>query len=1365
MEEVREKNEEIVLTGMLAEFKKALQDEISKIEKSGQSSTLLKNGKRIEGNGSDFWYKFLVEYLPAIPADAPCKLIIGTSQYSVTVIGCDENEVIISSSNEINGSLANARLENGSTVLMERLIKRIEDNSTKTNTAGRRIFSMDGDAAPSFDVIEPDLPIPHMDKMTANQQDAVVSALQNNITYIWGPPGTGKTSVIGEIINALYALNRSVLVVSHTNTAVDGAIQKVEKLRTAEGVCPVLRLGTPQKELSEEVLLESHIRRLGEELFARLEELKTIKNLKNERLSVIDFILQKAAWVSESQLSRIQKEIESLESYIVLRDEALLEYEKASAELKKIKVENPDIEKLSGFKSKKETLYAQVIEASEKEKEIKQSIETSKKNIETAEEELAKFRVYEGLTRQINEIMPESFLLDRINEQDAAVADLTKQKEQCEADKKEKDDIIAQGRKNSITLLLSKKAVQQAEAALPILSQKIEDFKTKIEIASKTRDDYYQKLISRKSLLQQREEVNPSKTEEYWKKLQEESISYLESSQISLIELQAVQNKLNDELAECNKQIERLQPLNAMMFKLISAASAKKKKYTEADENLNSHKVLCEDLLGEEIKRCNQLDIEVISSTIQEKYTEINVHYLAIKDEVAGEQVELLKEEINALRAELTDIHNEIKSISEKINELEKEAIMQARIVGSTLAKSYLSDVMQEIKFDTVILDEASMASIPALWCTSYLADRNIIIVGDFLQLPPIVMADTAMAKKWLGRDIFAASGMQERAKNKKTKPANFIMLNDQFRMEKEIADIANLYYGGYGGLKSDDNLPERVVNRTKFYNWFPGDRKRSVEIVDTSSLHAWVTSIPQGKGHSRLNCFSAALDVEMAFTWLADDVKTMQESGVPVKEPKVLIIAPYKPHVEKVKQLVEFEYKQRNLPENANLIACGTIHSFQGNEADIVIFDLVLDEPHWKANLFISTDEATTTMDKLFNVAVTRAKFKLFVVGNIAYCRKRAINNSLSKLLDHLIDAQHFPITDAKEAYPKLLVSRNHQFVSDDVINRRHIICREEDFYDFFLRDIRDFKTRLIIYSPFMTKQRLSILLPFFRDAITAGKRIYVVTKAFEDRGRRELNLYREMEAELKTLGVEIIHKKGMHEKLIFVDDSAVWMGSLNALSFSGETGEVMHRHCDRELTVEYEKIYDIPLIDNTIQQSEEMRCPICGAEMELSEGNNGVYWRCVNGDYKRSMDQPYPYDGVMRCFCGGEYCFAMKKQPRWVCQNDSKHYIIMRSSDLNLPKMEAKIPSKKELLEVTKYFAEINAKDGDGSRKSDAVVSSAKKVPKISSKAKPKSSSKSDKSNRSKKENRSGKKPTNNGQLSLFDFGIADDDSDGAK
>ena len=91
----------------------------------------------------------------------------------------------------------------------------------------------------------------------------------------------------------------------------------------------------------------------------------------------------------------------------------------------------------------------------------------------------------------------------------------------------------------------------------------------------------------------------------------------------------------------------------------------------------------------------------------------------------------------------------------------------------------------------------------------------------------------------------------------------------------------------------------------------------------------------------------------------------------------------------------------------------------------------------------------------------------------------------------------------------------------------------------------------------------------------------------------------------------------------------------------------------------------------------------------------DGGIYWQCINKDYSRSADQPYPKDGILRCHCGAEYAFAMKKEPRWVCTANSRHYQKMRESDLKLEKMRALIP-KKELKAVEKYFDSYRKEHG---------------------------------------------------------------------
>lgn len=477
------------------------------------------------------------------------------------------------------------------------------------------------------------------------------------------------------------------------------------------------------------------------------------------------------------------------------------------------------------------------------------------------------------------------------------------------------------------------------------------------------------------------------------------------------------------------------------------------------------------------------------------------------------------------------------------------------------------------------------------------------------------------------------------------------------------------------------------------------------MHLIDTESLHAWVTGVPQGKGHSRLNCFSAAVCVDLAFKFIENKLKELDPmTAKPQAKASVLIIAPYKPHIARIHKLIDLEYRNRVFKEDLNLIRAGTIHSFQGSEANIVIFDLVIDEPHWKANLFMTDKDINDDLRKMFNVAVTRAEFKLYIVGNFAYCQKKAKNNALSELLDKLIKKDKLVKVDAKERLPDIVFERHSDFSYDGTIAGKHIICREEAFNDYFMSDVVSFKKRLIIYSAFITESRLSTLLPAFSDAIRAGKQIIVVTKALSDRNNHEIAQYQKCEKELCNIGVNVLHKKGMHEKLIFVDSDAVWIGSLNALSFTGLTGEIMQRHADRELTAEYENLFDIDHICGAIENTNELKCPICKKEMLIKESDDGgIYWQCVDGDYSRNASQQYPVDGILRCKCGAPYVFAMKNEPRWVCSQDSKHYQKMREGDLKLEKMAALIPTQKVRKEVDRYFAQKCKKYEEAAKNQD--------------------------------------------------------------
>jgi HKD family nuclease/ssDNA-binding Zn-finger/Zn-ribbon topoisomerase 1 len=506
--------------------------------------------------------------------------------------------------------------------------------------------------------------------------------------------------------------------------------------------------------------------------------------------------------------------------------------------------------------------------------------------------------------------------------------------------------------------------------------------------------------------------------------------------------------------------------------------------------------------------------------------------------------------------------------------------------------------------------------------------------------------------------------------------------------MNKEIADISSdLYYDGV--LKSPDN--KTLPGIVDFKEW--GDDigpKNPIVLIDTESLNAWVASVSNGKNASRLNYLSASLCLSLVDAILLKFL----ESGKDKSSVKILIVSPYRPHT----KLINLMIKENK--EYENIVKAGTVHSFQGTEADIVIFDLVVDEPHWKVGMFFKKPEVKDGYARLINVAITRAKNKLFVIGDFNYCMKNGKESAIGDYLKYMLNMDNILKLDAKEYLPKLYkkIATAQGIVIGGNVESPHnrIQTTGDNYYKYLFNDINNAKDRIVIYSAFIQVARLDYVLPVLLTALERGIKIYIITKSFEERNDTEKKLYKGLEKRINEYGFNLIHKKGMHEKVVLIDNTIVWNGSLNTLSYSVDkpTKEIMERRNSVEVLNDFwENLKVGDLI--SIAGSQEGICPICGAEMIASEGNNQpFYWRCINAKcFTRSINQPYPYDGEIRCSkCDGPLMFVFNKEPRWKCEHNARHQIKIKKSDLKLEKMMHKIPSK-EIKAVMKYLNDCEA------------------------------------------------------------------------
>jgi len=169
----------------------------------------------------------------------------------------------------------------------------------------------------------------------------------------------------------------------------------------------------------------------------------------------------------------------------------------------------------------------------------------------------------------------------------------------------------------------------------------------------------------------------------------------------------------------------------------------------------------------------------------------------------------------------------EISEINKQLADMELAIVQGARIIGATVTKTYLSP-KQFVGFDVVLVDEASMVLLPALYYAAGLAGERVVISGDFRQLLPIVQTEQRVLHELIGCDVFTAAGITKAVETRET-PSNLVMLDTQYRMQKPICDlISSTMYGNC--LKTQRNLVD-------LGNGPPEPFDKILTVVDTSRI------------------------------------------------------------------------------------------------------------------------------------------------------------------------------------------------------------------------------------------------------------------------------------------------------------------------------------------------------------------------------------------------------------------------------------------------------------------------------------------------------------------------------------------------
>ena len=279
-------------------------------------------------------------------------------------------------------------------------------------------------------------------------------------------------------------------------------------------------------------------------------------------------------------------------------------------------------------------------------------------------------------------------------------------------------------------------------------------------------------------------------------------------------------------------------------------------------------------------------------------------------------------------------------------NSLDYQMIRSAVVIAGTCVGFLSNEVIKDMSFDYVIIDEAAKATTPEL-LVSIIKAKKIILVGDQNQLPAYADAEVSptLAKLTKNPDYRLFDILYNSLPDTHKQ-----ILTTQYRMIENIGNlISKVFYNGIIDTGCNDDEKQHGLSRY---------RGKSIVWFDTSANEK--KSQKRTKGGSYINEEEKRITLE-----ILDDLKTTGElNGLDIG-----IITGYSGQ----KELLRKSIKATGLDKIASRIDINTLDAFQGRENDIIIYSTVR-----------TRDSIGFQKEKeRVNVAFSRAKKLLIICGD----------------------------------------------------------------------------------------------------------------------------------------------------------------------------------------------------------------------------------------------------------------------------------------------------------------------------------------------------------------------------------------------
>ena len=236
------------------------------------------------------------------------------------------------------------------------------------------------------------------------------------------------------------------------------------------------------------------------------------------------------------------------------------------------------------------------------------------------------------------------------------------------------------------------------------------------------------------------------------------------------------------------------------------------------------------------------------------------------------------------------------------------------------------------VHFDMVVMDEASQGNI-AVSLVPILRGESLMLVGDPQQLNPVILLNQIENLKL--RKMYHITDEYDYIKNSIYKVylacdsvSREILLSHHYRCNEKIIQF----------------------NNKKYYN-----NKLKICSQSKEAMPLTFVDVPDNQTYSKN---TAPLEADEIVKYAAMN-----------KDKKIAVITPFANQ----RELINEKLKENGLSN----ISCGTVHAFQGDEKDVVLFSLALTDRTGQG-----TYEWLKNNKELINVAVSRAKERLILLS-----------------------------------------------------------------------------------------------------------------------------------------------------------------------------------------------------------------------------------------------------------------------------------------------------------------------------------------------------------------------------------------------